>query len=178
MTEKRERKREQIAGSFWLNQPDYTNWKQLLKRLKLSYLERTAPDFYRLSGGSQMKVKPYDDRTSNGLTRCICDFITHVGGYANRISTTGTMRKIGGKMTWTKGNSNKGAADIRILYNGRSIDVEVKIQGDKLSPAQYKEWARVEAAGGLYFVAKDFPSFLQFWLELFPISISSIKTTA
>jgi hypothetical protein len=144
-----------------------TNWKHLLKKLKLSYLEQAHPDFYTMSGGDKMGVKPYTDSTANGLTRCIEDFVRYQGGYANRISTTGIMRRMNGQMKWTKGNSNTGAADIRILYKGRSVDVEVKIGRDKLSPQQFKEWARVEAAGGLYFVAKDFPSFLNFWEEQF-----------
>jgi hypothetical protein len=150
------------------------NWKQLLKELKLGYIARTAPGFFELSGGNKMHVKPYKDTTANGLTNCIEDFIKHIGGYANRISTTGTLRKVNGEMKWTKGNSNKGAADIRILFCGRSIDVEVKIGADKPSEAQIKEQQRIESAGGLYYIAKDFPSFLEWWLSYFPLSISSI----
>jgi hypothetical protein len=118
-----------------------------------------------------MKIKPYADNTANALTRSIQDFVKHIGGYANRISTTGTMRKINGCMTWTKGNSNKGAADIRILFNGWSVDVEVKTGIDRMSEAQYKEKQKVEAAGGLYFIARSFPQFLEWWLQQFPLSI-------
>ncbi len=150
------------------------NWKQLLKELKLEYIARTAPGFFELSGGYRMQVKPYSDKTANGLTNCIEDFIKHIGGYANRISTTGTMRKINGEMRWTKGNSNKGAADIRILFNGKSADVEVKIGADKMSEAQIQEQYRIEQAGGLYFIAKNFPEFLEWWLSHFPLSITSI----
>ncbi|MGV3528930.1 MAG: hypothetical protein ACO1OO_08550 [Flavisolibacter sp.] len=153
-------------------------WKELLKNLKLEHFERTAPGFFEQSGGHRMKVKPYSDATANGLTRCICDFIRHIGGYANRISTTGTMRKINGQMKWTRGNSNKGAADIRILFNGRSVDVEVKVGRDRMREAQTKEKERVERAGGLYFVARSFPEFLEWWLQLFPLSISSLKRSA
>jgi hypothetical protein len=141
------------------------NWKRLLKEIKLRYMEETTPGFFAASGGYTMEVKPYTDKTANGLTKCIEDFVKHSGGYSNRISTTGTMRKIGGKMTWTKGNSNKGAADVRILFNGRSVDVEVKIGRDKMSEAQIKEKKKVESAGGLYLVAKDFPGFLEQWTE-------------
>jgi hypothetical protein len=153
------------------------NWKQLLKDLKLRWLEKNHPDFFHASGDYSMKVKPYSDNTANALTNAIEDFVKHIGGYANRISTTGTMRKINGRMTWTKGNSNKGAADVRILFNGRSVDVEVKIGRDKMSEAQYKEKQRVESAGGLYFVARSFPEFLEFWLSHFPLSISSLVKT-
>jgi hypothetical protein len=139
------------------------NWKQLLKRLKLDHIKRTAPGFFEASGGYSMKVQPYDDRTSNGLTKCIIDFITHLGGYANRISTTGTMRKINGQVKWTAGNSNKGAPDVRAIFQGRSMDIEIKIAKDRLSEAQVRELKRIKEAGGLAFVAKDFPSFLEWW---------------
>jgi hypothetical protein len=151
------------------------NWKQLLKDLKLEWLRKNHKDFFEASGGYSMKIKKYDDRTANGLTNCIQDFCKHIGAYSNRISTTGQMRKIGGRMTWTKGNSNKGAADVRILFNGRSVDVEIKIGKDRMSEAQYKEKQRVENAGGLYFVARSFPGFLEFWLSYFPLSISSLQ---
>jgi hypothetical protein len=141
------------------------NWKKYLKLLKLQYLEATATDFFNMSGGYSMEVKPYTDKTANGLTRAIEDFAKHSGGYSNRISTTGTMRKINGVMKYTKGNSNKGAADVRILFNGRSVDVEVKIGRDVMSEAQKKEKKKVEAAGGLYMVAKTFPDFLQQWQD-------------
>ena len=154
---------------------NYNNWKQLLKDLKLEWLCKNHNAFFELSGGYRMKIKPYSDRTANGLTNCIEDFVKHIGGYSNRINTTGTMRKINGCMTWTKGNSNKGAADVRILFNGKSIDVEVKIGRDILSAAQYREWLRIEQAGGLYCVAKDFPSFLEWWLDHFPLSILSLS---
>lgn len=158
---------------------NYDNWKQLLKELKLEWLRTNHKDFFEASGGYAMQIKPYKDTTANALTNAIEDFIKHIGGYANRITTTGTMRKINGRMTWTKGNSNKGAADIRILFNGKSVDVEVKIGKDQMSEAQYKEKERVERAGGLYFVARSFPDFLQWWLEHFPLSISSLsKATA
>jgi hypothetical protein len=143
------------------------NWKKQLKQMKLEYLEKTAPDFFKMSGGYQMKVKRYTDATANALTSAIQDFIKFSGGYSNRISTVGTMRRINGEMKWTKGNTNKGAADIRALYKSVSIDIEVKVRKDKLSEAQIKEAARIESAGGHYIVAKDFTSFLEYWNEIF-----------
>lgn len=144
------------------------NWKSILKQLKLEYIKSTAPDFFELSGGYKMKVNPYNDQTANGLTRCIEDFIKHIGGYGNRVSTTGIMRKVNGQMKWTKGNSNKGAFDLRIVYQGKSLDVEVKIGRDVLSEAQKKEMVRIVAAGGFAFVARDFPAFLQWFIGIFP----------
>lgn len=139
---------------------------KLLKRLKLEHIKRKAPGFFELSGGYSMEVKPYTDNTSNGLARCIIDFITHIGGYANRINTTGIMRKIGNEMKWTTGNSNKGAFDIRFVYQGKSGDVEIKIGRDKMSQAQEREMQNIINAGGLAFVAKDFASFLEWWQQI------------
>jgi hypothetical protein len=141
------------------------NWPKLLKRLKLDHIKRTAPGFFELSGGFAMKVKPYQDRTANGLTACIIDFITHLGGYANRINCTGIPRMSNGELKWTSSGSNKGTPDIRFLFQGRSGDIEVKIGADRLSPAQEKELEKITQAGGLVFIAKDFPSFLTWWKE-------------
>jgi hypothetical protein len=140
-------------------------WKKLLKQMKLEYIRETAPGFFELSGGFRMKVKPYSDETANGLAKCIEDFITFQGGYCNRVNTMGTMRKVNGQMVWTRGNSHKGAPDLRAVYRGYSIDIEVKIGRDRMSEAQRKEQQRITAAGGLHLVATDFPAFLQWWQQ-------------
>jgi|GEM_PF-2009530 len=142
------------------------DWKKQLKAMKLAYLKSTAPGFYELSGGERMIVKGYSDETANGLTKCICDWITYSGGYSNRISTTGMLRKINGEMKWTKGNSNKGAADIRILINGISADVEVKVGRDVASDKQKREQQSIEMAGGHYFIARDMPSFIEWFCRV------------
>ncbi len=138
-------------------------WQKLLKILKLQHIEKKAPGFFKESGGYTMQVRPYKDNTSNELSRCIIDFITHLGGYSNRVNTMGTVRKINGVVKWTKGNGNLGAPDIRFIYQGKSGDIEIKIGTDRMSPAQLKEMDRITAAGGLAFVATDFPSFLEWW---------------
>lgn len=137
--------------------------KELLKRLKLEYIKKKAPGFFRQSGGYNYELQPYRDDDANNLLKCIHDFIFHQGGYVNRISTVGMMRKIKGEMKWTKGNSNKGAPDLRFIFQGKSGDIEIKIGKDRLSDAQVKEIERIEQAGGLAFVASDFDSFLKWW---------------
>ncbi len=139
------------------------NWQAMLKQMKLKHIEDKAPSFFSVSGGYKMKVKPYNDNSANGLTRCIYDFITFSGGYVNRISTTGTMRKIYGEMKWTKGNSNKGAFDLRFVYQGISGDIEIKIGRDKMSQAQTNEMEKIKRAGGYAFVARSFTEFLEWW---------------
>jgi hypothetical protein len=150
------------------------NWKSELKALKFSHIKRTAPGFYEASGGDTMKLKPYSDKTANGLTTCIVDWICYKGGDAQRINTQGQMRKVGGQMKWTKSGSRKGAADIHAIIRGRAVSIEVKIGKDKMSDQQENERRRIEAAGGLYYVAKDMQSFTAWYTEMF-IHQSEIK---
>lgn len=146
-------------------------------RLRAAYREHTRinhPDFYTLSGGAKMKTKTWEDSTANGLTKCIIDWITYDGGFASRVNTTGMMRKIGGQMRWTKGSSVKGLADIMATINGRAVHIEVKIGRDRMSDDQKKVKAKVEASGGLYFIAKDMYSFLDWYDEQFPAAAATL----
>lgn len=133
--------------------------------MKLEYVKKTAPGFFELSGGYSMKVKPYKDDTSNGLTRCIIDWITFKGGSATRISSQGQYRIVNGTFQWTKGSTRKGVADIHAIFRGRHISIEVKIGRDQMSEAQHREQEKVIAAGGLYFVAKNMISFIE-WFNI------------
>lgn len=143
------------------------NWKPLLKRMKLDNIKQRSPGFFELSGGYGMKVKPYRDNTANGLTQAIIDFIIFSGGHANRINSQGQLRKIKGEMKWTYGSTNRGTADIHAIFQGRHISIEIKIGNDKQSEQQIKEAEQVIKAGGLYYVAKNMQSFLEWCQEQF-----------
>lgn len=143
------------------------DWKKELKKMKLDHIKQNAPGFFELSGGYEMKVKPYKDATANDLTKSIIDFIIFSGGDANRINCQGQVRKINGRMVWTHGATRKGSADVHAIYKGRHISIEIKIGRDKQSEDQIKEAERITRAGGLYFVAKDMPSFLEWWQKHF-----------
>ncbi|MEO6141104.1 MAG: VRR-NUC domain-containing protein [Ginsengibacter sp.] len=135
--------------------------------MKLESIKQKAPGFFELSGGFEMKTRPYKDNSANELTKSIIDFIIFSGGDANRINTQGQMRKIDDRMVWTNGSTRKGTADIHAIYQGRAISIEVKIGRDKLSENQKKEAERIQRAGGLYFVATDMISFLEWWQNQF-----------
>jgi hypothetical protein len=143
------------------------DWKAELKRLKLAHIQKTAPGFYQASGGDTMTIKPYSDKTANGLTTAVCDWIKFNGGDAQRINTQGQMRKINGEMKWTHSGSRRGAADIHAIITGRAVSIEIKIGRDQLSGQQLSEKLRVEAAGGLYFVARDMDQFVRWYKETF-----------
>lgn len=126
-----------------------------------------------------LRPKPkYTDKTANGLTKCIIHWILFNGFQAERISSMGRMidnrtsyqNVIGQNVTigstqYIPGSGTKGTADISATIKGRSVKVEVKIGKDRQSDNQKKYQADVERAGGVYIIARDFDSFLQWYKE-------------
>jgi hypothetical protein len=152
------------------------NWKEQLKEMKYSYMERKTPGAFVASGGRSMKLKPYNDTTANGLTTAVIDWINYTGGHAVRINTQGQVRKE--KLQLAFGNSReivrftpsttaKGTFDISATVLGRSVKIEVKIGNDRMSDAQLRQQAKEEAAGALCFVARDMQSFVSWYNDAF-----------
>jgi hypothetical protein len=104
----------------------------------------------------------YKDKTANDLTNAIIAFLRFNGHQAERISVV--SRKVNGKYVFS--NMQRGSADIAAVLApaGLSIKIEVKIKYDKQSEYQKKYQQQVEAAGGLYFIAKSFEEFYH-WYE-------------
>jgi hypothetical protein len=125
----------------------------------------TMPEYARCS-------RNYTDRTANGLTRCIIDYLNFAGQQAERINSTGrpidntkivkdvlgSSRRIG-SMKWIPGTGQKGTADISATIHGKSVKIEVKIK-DKQSEAQKIYQAQIERAGGFYWICRSFEEFL------------------
>jgi hypothetical protein len=143
-------------------------YKALLHELKLQRYAITHPNY----PPDYIPKTMYKDSTANGLTRAICDYINYNGYQAERINTMGTAREkktTAGKVigvTWTKGTSTAGSADISATIKGRSVKIEVKIGKDRQSEAQKRYQENIEKAGGTYIIAKDFDSFVE-WYENF-----------
>ena len=141
-----------------------------LQSNKLKY--PSLPDFARVT-------PKYTDKTANGLTKCIIDWIELNGYQAERISTmarridqrvtytdsVGFRRTIGSE-SWVAPSSAPGTADISATIKGRSVKIEVKIGKDRQSPAQVAYQQKVEQSGGIYFIAKDFTTFMDFYVSL------------
>lgn len=113
-------------------------------------------------------LNTYTDKTANGLTRCIVDFIRANGGQAERINTTGMpiIRQLPSgrtETTWRKGNTTKGSADISAIIDGKSVKIEVKIGHDRQSEAQKRYEQSVTSAGGYYYIAKNFDDFVEWY---------------
>jgi CRISPR/Cas system-associated exonuclease Cas4 (RecB family) len=115
-------------------------------------------------------VKPkYSDKKANSLTKAIIDLVKVLGGYATRINTMGRpidnrryvtdvvgfKRRIG-SVTWIPSSTERGTADIQATINGKSVSIEVKVGNDRLSAHQVAMRNKIQAAGGIYLVAKNF----------------------
>lgn len=119
----------------------------------------------------------FSDNSANNLTKAIVSFLNFSGHFAERINTMGVYRaakkvkdvdgitRTVGKGTYTKSTSTNGSADISATISGRSVKIEVKFKGDRMSEAQKEYAARTAAAGGIYYVARDFDSFIE-WYDL------------
>lgn len=141
---------------------------QLLNALELSIVKAKYPK------NPYPVATIHKENGANALTNAIVRWIQIHGGQAERINTMG--RYLPGKQiskgfygsTTTKGKyipttSTKGSADISATIKGRSVKIEVKYGKDVQSDAQRKYQADIEAAGGLYWIARNFDSFVAMW---------------
>jgi hypothetical protein len=128
----------------------------------------TIPEYARCT-------RNYSDRTANGLTKCIIDYLNFSGHQAERINSTGrpidntkivkdvlgSSRRIG-SMKWIPGSGTKGTADISATIWGKSVKIEVKMK-DKQSPDQKQYEQSVIRAGGVYWICRSFEEFLSYY---------------
>jgi hypothetical protein len=114
--------------------------------------------------------KPYSDVTASGLTECVIDYLNNVKGQqAERYHSAGVPfkdRKTG-EQRFGRPIALSGTADIHATIKGRSVKIEIKIGGDRLSQKQRSYQQQVEKAGGVYFVARDFKSFAWWYKNTF-----------
>ena len=108
----------------------------------------------------------FEDKTANGLTKCVTRWIELHGGYAPRIQSQGQYNERLGR--WTKGTTRKGTADVHAVYHGQHLSIEIKVGRDKQSTAQQKTAQLVEQAGGCYYIARTFEGFLHWFRDRFP----------
>ncbi len=106
-----------------------------------------------------------EDRTANGLTRCIIDHIRLNGGQAERISITGRPTATPHGVKWGQSHMTKGTADISATIHGQSVKIEVKIGTDRQSEAQKKYQQQITEAGGIYYIARNFTDFAEWYKE-------------
>lgn len=157
------------------------------KSAAISLLKKLAYDNFRIIHPTFpvhcIAIPKYNDNTTNGLTKCIIDFIELSGGQAERINSTGRFidnRKtfvdvIGRKRSigtakWIKPNTTNGSSDISATIQGRAVKIEVKCKatGDRYQSTAQKSYQQaIEAAGGVYIIATDFQTFYEWYVKHF-----------
>lgn len=166
--------------------PDPMDWGELdslMSKPPKTERKLRKPAYHKPEAVKMMEAKTgrkYRDDTANGLTRCIVDYIRFMGGQAERINTIGIpidkRRQVTdvlgrtqtiGSVEWRRGGGTAGSADISATIRSKSVKIEVKIGNDRQSPAQREYQQAVEQAGGLYYIAKDFTSFVQWYHRMF-----------
>jgi hypothetical protein len=149
----------------------------ILKQLKLNESIKKRPNvpLYALESA----LPKYTDKTANGLTRCILDFLELCDYQVERINTMGRpidnrkqvtdvlgRTKTIGSMTWGKSTATKGSADISATIEGLSVKIEVKIGKDRQSEYQKIYQANIEKAKGKYWIVKNFADFYEKYQNL------------
>jgi hypothetical protein len=140
-----------------------------LERLAFEKLKEKYPNF-------PYPIKPkYSDRTANGLTKCVIDYIELRGFQAERINSTGRQidnritstdvlgnQRTIGSVKWIKSSGQVGTADISATIQGRSVKIEIKCEatGDnKQSKGQIEYQKQIEVSGGVYLIVRNFEQF-------------------
>lgn len=144
--------------------------KQILTNLALQDLKAKYPTFPEHA----IPQPKYTDTTTNGLTKCVIDFLNLSGHQAERVSSMGRMidkrkesvdvlgnTRMIGSLTYIKGTSTNGTADISATINGKSVKIEIKIGKDRQSQAQKQYEQSVIKAGGIYLITKTFDEFME-----------------
>lgn len=166
------------VGSVKPRKPRYTKPQAVKELEELADIENQRKHPH--TPAMYLGESKYRDDTANGLTRCIIDYIKLHGGQAERVNSMGvpidTRREVTdiighrrtiGSVQWRPSGATIGSADISATIRGRSVKIEVKIGKDRQSEAQRQYQQAVEQAGGVYYIAKDFTSFVAWYQRTF-----------
>jgi hypothetical protein len=108
---------------------------------------------------SALPVTTFTDKTANGLTNAIIyDIVNVCGGAAYRINNGATYDRA--KNIYRAGVTKRGVPDIIAVVDGRFIGIEVKIGADRQSSHQREVEAEINAARGVYFIAKTYEEYV------------------
>jgi len=143
-----------------------------LKHLKLTQLKQDYPNVPEYA----IPVPKYSDSSTNGLTRCVTDWLLLNGHMCERTGTEGRVidnrktyidtigqRKTIGTVKRIPSSGTKGSSDLKAIINGKFVAIEIKFGNDKQSEAQKMYQKQVENAGGIYIIVKTFDQFYE-WL--------------
>lgn len=156
-----------------LNQRNTESLK-LLEEIRLQHFKSNFPNFdFKL-----LLKQPYRDDTENGLIKCIIDFIKLKGGQAFFIQSNHNLTQ---DQKFSKRSCNalslneiitnnfNSNANISANIKGEAVKIEINKGNDQRSVYDLIDQTLIEASGCLYFIAKDFNSFMDWYLEMFEI---------
>jgi hypothetical protein len=147
--------------------------KAKLKALELETLKAKYPSM----NPNYLPSTDWADNSANSLTKSIIFYINATGNQAERIGNQGQYRE-GAKIQvgtgeiaytkqlpgkWTPGQGTKGTADISATINGKSVKIEVKYKKDVQSQVQKDYQNKIESAKGIYYIARDFDTFVEWY---------------
>ncbi len=149
---------------------------KLIEQIALEKLKERYPN------NPYLPKSTYTDATSNGLTKCVIDYVKFMGYHAERINSTGALKdnrktstdvlgntRTIGSVQWIKSTSQAGTADISATIKGKSVKIEIKCEatGDRYqSEAQKQYQKQIEGSGGVYIIIRNFTQFYE-WLNDF-----------
>lgn len=128
---------------------------KLLERIATEDAQRRHPSI----DPAHLAPRRFRDDTANGLTACIVAYARLTGAFTSRLNNTGIYRN--GRYTY--GTSRRGLPDVLITRDGVSIFVEVKVKRDRMSDDQRRVSDEQRQAGGIYYVARSFEDFKEFY---------------
>jgi hypothetical protein len=120
------------------------------------------------------------DNSTNGLTKCVVDFLNLSGHLAERINTQGQARVnrcISGSnrvlgITYTPTTGRKGRADISAKIVHKSlpfpipVEIEIKFGKDRMSKEQKQYEIDIKNVNGVYWVVRTFDDFIRLYDSL------------
>ena len=168
----------------------FNTWKDELTSMHYESIKAKAPGFFEASGGYSMKIKPYTDTNTNGLTNCVKSFLEFKGHYCirtnrqgqakvERIPIGGTQRdisgkgaKVYGKISWTKNPEDKAITDLHASIDGLFVAIEIKCAATKdrikKKSGQLENKIHVENSGGIHLIVTDMESFWVWYHNVLP----------
>ena len=147
---------------------------QELKALFIADLKKRCP----LVPEFALCVPKYNDKTTNGLTKCVADYIRLSGCFVERTGNEGRViddrqtykdvlgySKTIGSIKRIRSSGTPGTSDLKAIIKGRILAIEIKCKAtnDKIRPDQLKYKQQVEQSGGAYIIASTFQQFYDWY---------------
>jgi hypothetical protein len=141
-----------------------------LKALFIDDLKKRCPSLPDIA----VYAPSFNDKTSNGLTKCVIDFLRLSGYFVERTGNEGRVidnrqtvtdcigrTKIIGSIKRIPSSGTPGTSDLKAIIRGKFVAIEIKckVTNDRIKPDQLRYKLQVEKAGGIYYIVSTFQQF-------------------